>query len=62
MTYEYIYHPGSEFNYDELNEFCAALGVGYHVGWYGTGTVVMFISDNRQRIEEVRDQLPNVYH
>ena len=62
MTYEYIYHPGSYFEYDRLDEFCEAIGVNYHVGWYGDRTVIMFLSDNYHHIEEVREQLPNNVH
>ncbi len=67
MTYEYIYYPGSYFEYDRLDEFCESIshkpgGVNYHVGWYGDRTVIMFLSDNYNYIEEVREQLPNNVH
>ena len=47
---------------NRLDEFCEAIGVNYHVGWYGDRTVIMFLSDNYHHIEEVREQLPNNVH
>ena len=62
MTYEYFYLPNSEFAYDMLDEFCEAIGVDYHVGWYADSIAIMFVSDNYHRINEVREQLPNNVH
>ena len=61
-TYEYFYRPDSEFDYDMLDEFCKAIEVDYHVGWYAGDMTILFVSDNWHHIEEVREQLPNNVH
>ena len=45
-----------------LDEFCKAIDVDYHVGWYAGDMTILFVSDNYHHINEVREQLSNNVH